>query len=301
MHDLHSYGQIYALGHRQILTIFDDIVTIEEKIDGSQFSFGVINSELKMRSRKCDIYCSDDGRCTNSMFNLAASTCIDLFNKKLLPEGKVYRCEFLSKSKHVSLCYDRVPLKNLIVYDVDLGGENYLTYDDKVTEAKRLGLECAPLLFKGKVTDFEKLKELLDTISILGGVKIEGFVVKNYNQFSADKKILKGKFVSEAFKEVHKKTFKNEGRKDVLFQIIGALRTTARWDKAIQHLKERGELTNSPKDIGNLLKEINLDIIRDEEDYIKEALFQNFRKPILRGCISGFPEYYKEKLAKELF
>ena len=36
----HSYPQIYNLGHKAIAGIFDDDVLIEEKIDGSQFSFG---------------------------------------------------------------------------------------------------------------------------------------------------------------------------------------------------------------------------------------------------------------------
>lgn len=300
MHDLHGYGQIYALGHKQILTIFDSKVTIEEKIDGSQFSFGMVDGELKMRSKGVEVYSNDDGGCSNHMFNQAVATCTDLFNKRLLPENRVYRCEFLAKPKHNILCYDKVPLKNLILFDVDLGGENYFTYDQKITEAKRLSLECVPLLFEGKVEDFEKLQKLLELTSILGGTKIEGFVVKNYDQFTSDKKCMKGKFVSEAFKETHKKEWKSNDKKDIIAQIICALRTETRWDKTIQHLKERGELTNSPKDIGNLLKEINIDIIKEEEEYIKDILFKNFKKLILRGCISGFPEYYKEKLAKEL-
>jgi ATP-dependent RNA circularization protein (DNA/RNA ligase family) len=36
-----SYPSIYALGHRAIRELFDGPVVVEEKIDGSQFSFGV--------------------------------------------------------------------------------------------------------------------------------------------------------------------------------------------------------------------------------------------------------------------
>jgi hypothetical protein len=32
--NLHSYGEVFNLGHRMVLNIFDDEVLIEEKIDG---------------------------------------------------------------------------------------------------------------------------------------------------------------------------------------------------------------------------------------------------------------------------
>ncbi len=37
----HSYPKIYGLGHKAITELLSDNVMVEEKIDGSQFSFGI--------------------------------------------------------------------------------------------------------------------------------------------------------------------------------------------------------------------------------------------------------------------
>ena len=44
----HSYGKIFNLGHKETEALFDGPVVVEEKIDGSQFSFGSINGELNL-------------------------------------------------------------------------------------------------------------------------------------------------------------------------------------------------------------------------------------------------------------
>jgi len=44
---LHSYPSVYAIGHKAIEEIFLGPVLIEEKIDGSQFSWGIIDGELQ--------------------------------------------------------------------------------------------------------------------------------------------------------------------------------------------------------------------------------------------------------------
>ncbi|KKK80799.1 hypothetical protein LCGC14_2819850, partial [marine sediment metagenome] len=52
MHKLRSYGKVYNIGHAAVVELFDDEVTVEEKIDGSQFSFGVdAVGELACRSK----------------------------------------------------------------------------------------------------------------------------------------------------------------------------------------------------------------------------------------------------------
>jgi hypothetical protein len=153
------------------------------------------------------------------------------------------------------------------------------------------------------ISDWETLKQFLENESVLGGVKIEGMVIKNYYRFGRDKKVLMGKYVSEAFKEVHGKEWKknNPNSGDVVTKLINTYRTDARWNKAIQHMRDSGELTNSPKDIGELLKEINVDILKEEEENIKKELFKFAWPKISRGVIAGFPEYYKNKLAERQF
>jgi hypothetical protein len=291
----HSYPSIFALGHRAIKELFLDDVLCEEKIDGSQFSFGRFEGELKCRSKGATLNVDYPEK----MFSVAVETA------KLLDlkEGWTYRAEYLLKPKHNALAYDRTPNKNLILFDVNTGEEEYMSYEDKQAEAERIGLEVVPILFEGKVDSPEHLLSFLERTSILGGQKIEGVVVKNYHRFGQDKKVLMGKYVSEAFKEVHSASWKesNPSVKDVIQTLIISLKTPARWNKAIQHLQESGTLTDSPRDIGELIKEVHNDIKKECEDDIKDKLYRYALPSIMRGVVSGLPEWYKEELMKKQF
>ena len=191
----------------------------------------------------------------------------------------------------------------MILFDINTGEESYLSYDEKKAEAERLGLEIVPKMFEGMITDVQHFRTLLDTTSCLGGQKIEGVVIKNYQRFGRDKKILLGKFVSEAFKETHAKEWKaaNPNRSDVVEVLIATLKTDARWHKAVQHLREAGELEDSPRDIGHLMKEVPKDVEKEEVDYIKDKLYEWAWPQIRRGIIAGLPEWYKDRLLERQF
>lgn len=82
----------------------------------------------------------------------------------------------------------------------------------------------------------------------------------------------------------------------MVLRIIETLKTPARWNKAVQHLKESNLLSDSPKDIGLLFKEVPNDILKEEQDWIKQQLFDWAWSHIVRGVTTGIPEWYKEKL-----
>lgn len=295
---LHSYPKVWALGHGATKELLWDPVLVEEKVDGSQFSFGVFSGELKVRSKGKEM----DVNAPEKMFELAVATVKLLHGQGKLTDGWTYRCEYLQKRGHNVLTYDRVPLHHIILFDVNTGEESYLSREAKETVAIDLGLEIVPLLFQGKVSCAEDLKHLLEMPSILGGHKVEGIVVKNYERFGKDKKALLGKYVREDFKEAHAGIWgeSNPGQMAVLDTITAAYRTSARWDKAIQRLAESGQLEHSPKDIGKIIKEVPKDLLEECAEDIKTHLFNWAYPHILRGVNKGLAEYYKEKLAKSL-
>lgn len=295
MNMINSYSSIYTLGHNALRDLYNGEVIIEEKIDGSQFSMMRKDGKYYCRSKGKEIYLDNPEK----MFSKAIETMTGLD----LTDGWIYRCEYLQKPKHNSLAYDRIPDKHLIIFDIDIMNQTYMPYKDKKKEAKRLGLEIVPIMYKGNITDSKFILDLLDNVSILGGQDIEGIVIKNYSQYGKDKKVLMGKYVSERFKEVHRKEWKKENptNNDLIQNLILQYKTEARWDKAIIHLKEQGLLENSPKDIGILLKEIQEDIKKECEEEIKQMIFNKIIPKIMRGCTGGFPEYYKKKLLKESF
>jgi len=293
---IRSYPKIYNLGHAAIKELFLDDVIVEEKIDGSQISFSrTTEGELMCRSKGKD---QSPGQ-QDKMFNKAIETIQSI--QHLLTPGWTYRGEYLQKPKHNTIAYDRVPDRHIIIFDVDVGMESYMSYEMKRDESQRLGLECVPVLAEGMFTDYNTFMELLDTPSCLGGSTIEGVVIKNYSRWGRDKKALMGKYVSEKFKESNKSNWTPKTGKSII-QIIGeSLRTEARWNKAIQHLRDSGELVNEPKDIGGLIRELQRDVKEECEDEIKAALFQWAWKDISRIVTFGFPEQYKRLLAESQF
>ena len=296
---LHSYPSIFNLGHRAVADLLKQPVYVQEKVDGSQISFGVINGELVMRSKGAPITIE----APQKMFEAAVKTCLEL--KPLLTEGWTYRGEYLAKPKHNALSYDRIPRKHIILFDVNTAQETYLSYEQAMVEAADLGLEIVPLLFTGFVREIETFRGFLATDSVLGGQKIEGVVIKpvDYNVWGPDKKCLMGKFVSEAFKEVHGGEWREENptTKDILSQIVTKYATHARWQKAVIHLREKGIIQDAPQDIPALISEVVRDTQLDSILDIQEDLMTYAWPHIQRGLTRGLAEWYKNELIKLQF
>lgn len=298
-----SYPSIYALGHKFLGELFSGPVIIEEKVDGSQFSFGLFRDGVKFRSKGQEIHPGGPEK----MFNNAISAVLDIQNTRGLVPGWTYRAEYLSKPKHNCLTYGRVPEKFLVLFDVMTDpGEHYLNPLQKREEAERLGIDCTPCFYAGSKfttllpeTDLSvSLTPFFERESFLGGCRIEGIVVKNYNHFGPDKHILVGKFVSPQFKEKHVGDWKqaNPTKADIEERLVAEMTSEARWRKAIQHLTEKALITGTPQDIGPIMKEAAADILKEEEDYIKDALFKHFAPKIVRGATAGIPAFYKKEI-----
>lgn len=300
MNSWHSYPSIYNVGHSAVGEIFLSPVDVEEKVDGSQFSFGLDeNGDLHIRSKGAVMNVD----APEKMFERAAQSVKDRMGGLRL--GWTYRGEYLQKPKHNTLAYSRVPSGHIVIFDVNIGEEDYLDYEAKKREAERIGLECVPLLYSGMVDGPQQLRDLLERESLLGGQKIEGVVVKPIGRklFGPDKKSLIAKFVSESFKEIHGKEWKKQNPTggDILEQLGDRYLTTARWSKAVQHLSEAGLLEGSPRDIGAILKEIPADVEKECADDIKDRLYAWAWPHIRRKVTRGLPEWYKQKLLERQF
>lgn len=294
----HSYPKIFALGHRGIAEIFHDPVVIEEKVDGSQFSFGRFGGELRCRSKGATI----DVLHPEKMFRKA----VEVAGSLPLVDGWTYRAEYLEKPKHNALAYDRVPKNHLMLFDVNTGHEEYVSVSAKQAEADRLGIECVARISQGgsyKDSGPGPIVAMLDRTSVLGGQKIEGLVIKNYHRFGPDKKALMGKYVSEAFKEVHKGAWRetNPETKDILQKLALKYTTPARWAKAVQHMREAGQLTDTPKDIGELIQRAQQDILDECRDEIRDVVFEWAWNKVRRQLTSGLPQWYKALLLDQQF
>lgn len=295
-----SYPSIYNLGHPAVAELFDGPVTVTEKVDGSQFSFASINGDLKMRSKGAEIF----EVTTDKLFGPATQTAKRLFDAGELEDGAIHRCETLCRPKHNTLAYERIPAGNLYLYDVEVGPNVFMPSGELVTYGGLLGLEPVRHMGNGQeYSNADQIRDLLDQESCLGGCKVEGIVIKNYARFGRDKKVLMGKFVSEAFKEKHSTEWKksNPSGKDIREEIGASYKAEARWRKAVQHLAEAGKLEGTPRDIGPLLKELAQDVRGEEEEQIKELLWKWAWPTIQRKLSGGFPDWYKQQLLEKQF
>jgi hypothetical protein len=305
-----KYPKVRTVGHRDISNLLVGPVVVQEKVDGSNFSFGRgLNGKLFAWSRTQEL----DLEKPDGMFAAAADYIKSL--DSYIPDcskdclGVIYRCEYLQKPKHNVLAYDRVPKNHLVLYEVE-----YLRAPDVIENlgmdrglldsvANMLQIDVIPEFWRGEIGPdaFPNLvKNWHLTDSFLGGQKVEGVVIKNFNQTDerTGATYLVGKVVREEFKEVHKHQVKLDKPDPV--SIIGArCGGPARWRKAEQALKERGELTGSMEDIPKLMRYVQLDVATEEEDDIKEALWKLYRKNVLGCTTKGLPEWWKQKLAAE--
>ena len=293
-----AFTKIFAIGTDYIRDIFNEEVEITEKIDGSQFDFGNIGGIIHMRSKGAQLFVDNPEK----MFAEGISYVESISDR--LPEGKVFFCEYMKKPKHNTLKYDRIPKNHIMLFSV----MNVATQSFEASGewANMLDIEHVPVLFNGKINCITDFAGILETKSVLGGANIEGVVVKNYfRRFllgGQPMPLMAGKFVSESFKEVHRERWGEEEKgKNKLEVFFESFRTPARWEKAVQHLQEKGELENEPKDIGKLFKEVHTDIEAEEKEAVKDFLWRHFCGELKRKATAGMPEWYKNKLMESSF
>lgn len=313
---LNAIPKVYSLGHRHTQGILEGEIRIQEKIDGSQFSFCFTSGDVPMlecRSKGTVMLSGDPG-----MFKQAVDSVQQMAENGQLPSGYVFHCEYLAKPKHNVLTYACIPAGHLVLFDVRNAAGEYLP-DEVNAWATVLGIQPVPTIWKGHASGLVPLVHdgtreagiakglfaMMDRESILGGTQMEGIVIKNYAKPHPESESgfapMTAKVVSDKFKEKH--AFKSHPRGEAGFGPIGEklvqqLRTEARWMKAIQHLKESGQLLTDEKDIGPLVREIQRDLLEEESDWIKQQLFAEFCQGICRGVVQGFAQYYMAILSK---
>lgn len=295
MPSLSSFPKIFTIGTSYIVDLLNGSdVEVTEKIDGSQFVFGKINGKLLCRSKGQEIFPGSQ----NKMFDLAVAR----IQEMALPEGVVYYCEYLQKPKHNVLEYSRTPKNNLVLYGVQrgVGGEFVRDREEILYQATHLGIDPVPLLLRGKVSILD-LSRCLEQESYLGGQLMEGVVVKDYSrQFllgGQPMPLMAGKLVRESFKEIHRAAGNPSSARSSWDTYKESYRTEARWEKAIQHLRDDGKLLGEPADIGPLIKEVRRDITEEAKTEIMAFLWREFGEELLRKSVAGLPEWYKGRLA----
>jgi hypothetical protein len=294
-----AFPKILHIGDKQILDLFETEVEITEKIDGSQFGFGKTpEGELIIRSKGREIEADN----ADKLFLPAVLYVNSIADR--IPNGFFFYGETLCAPRHSTLAYDRIPRNHIALFAVyEVEPRVYHNYDTIREYAELFEVDAVPLLFRGETSAVNVLEMVKDTPSYLGGQSVEGVVVKAYKDWmflgQIPLSVMSGKYVTEEFKEVHQKDWSKLNTGKGKFEVLKEnYRTVARWNKAVQHLRENGELTGTPKDIGALIKETRVDIEAEEKENIKDVLWNIYKEDILKYSVFGLAQWYKEELVK---
>jgi hypothetical protein len=308
---LSSYSKILNSEHRYARELVGHPVYVEEKLDGSQFSFGFQQNkdredpdgyfenawELFCRSKRAYIDMDNPPK----LFSNAVKAVKEL--RTVLRMGWTYRAECIDSKKHNALTYERVPRHSFVLFDIDKGMEDYATRLELIDEALRMEVEAVQWLVPGVTYagpgQFDELLKDGAVTSMLGG-PIEGIVIKPRDLVvGADGKRLVAKVVRDEFKEIHRKEWKPAGGNS-LFGILEEYRSEARWQKALQRLNEEDLCKGGPEDIGALVRYVQEDVVEECRDEIMDLIWTRIvKKDLGRAAVRGLPEWYKARLLEE--
>jgi hypothetical protein len=289
-----NYGKVLPVGHADMGDIFDLPVVAQEKVDGSRFTFGVVGEKLQCwsGSRHNELNLNDCG-----MFAPAIAHAKDMFARGKLTPNVIHFCEFVARNQHNVLTYGRTPTNKLVLFDAYCHLQGWLAEHWLYSTAARIGIDLVPVLFCGLVTSQEQIIKLLDATSYLGGTKIEGIVFKRY-----DGGVLRrAKYVSDALKETQDRGVKHKHNPDIIADIAECLATDARFQKAYQAVRDKGNIGNVPEDIPRLIKECAVDLNAECRDYVAQRLLAWGWRNVQQSVVHKLADWYKAKLASDNF
>lgn len=303
---LNAYPKVLHVGSLGTDRLLDGEVSVQVKYDGSQFSAQVDeNNNFIYRSSGQII----NPNCCDKIFQPTVAhfeslkSVIDFSSMA----GLIFRGEAFCKPRQNTLTYARVPKGHFILFDVEKRDGSYVTkHPDIQCFANRLQVDCVEELYYGRLT-LEQLQDMqkkyFEQECMLGGCKMEGIVIKNYNQLiEVGGKIrpVFCKLVRPEFKEMNHGNPDWQPSKGKFEEFAEGFKTEARWRKAIEHLRDRGKLSGELKDIPVIIKEVHDDILAEQEAFIKERLFQLFWKDIKKAAVKSLPEWYKSVLTETI-
>ena len=266
-----GYGKIYTYGSVNAPTFDSDLdIHIEEKFDGSQFSYMLAHDSTlfcwsKNEQLDLDVVLQNSKHLFHEAVKLA-------FEKRKTP-GVVYICEYFKRGKHNRLNYNFITEPTLIV----LNAFNVFDHIWMANETPCLAQQ-----------PWKNLKLHLDCFLInkskFGECQIEGIVLKQYSKDMKEMKM--AKIVNQEFKEISTHKIKSEHYEETLhslaIKLVEKYRTEARFYKAIQHLTESGVVINDMKDVSAVIKELHHDIVAECNDDMRQIFEEQLTKLIKR-------------------
>ena len=285
-----KYPKIERLGsddNRDILHFNEDIIIVEEKVDGGNGSFWLEDGIIHVGSRNRDLVAEkDDKTFAKQRLNL-----MNILASRELNPDYIYYIEWMAKH---TINYTNAP--DVIGLDIRLkhnqdgdGVGMFLGRSSREQEFKRLGIINIPLVWRGTVAELKasEIDKIVPQSKFYNG-RAEGIVIKNYiRKHPSGNHQLYAKVVTDEFKEDNKAVFGGI-RQQVsdTSKIVDQYVTDARIRKAIhKFVNEEGE-------------ELSLKLMHKVPTYvIKDVIAEEFDNIFSNYSFIDF-KIFKQKAAK---
>ncbi len=286
MKEFAKYKKIRQLGDEENEDIFkdkEDIIYIQEKVDGGNFRFYINKEgEVIFGSRTQVI---DEGDKSQKNFARCLNHVREMLKEKDLSKYKGWIFYGECMIKH-TIGYDWENTPPFLGFDISREDDKFIECDEMVKIYSTLGLDVVPLI---KVVKASEIKEVTDEDvpkSKYYGGQAEGIVFKNYE------KQIYAKYVRDKFKEKNKEEF-GQNKKHIetdedYFSAVYC--TNARIEKCVWKLiDEDNKLHLSLMPL--LIKAVYKDIWEENWNEIvntkqKTINFEKLKKSFTRRCFA---------------
>lgn len=269
MPEMKKYHDIVRLGHKSTVGMLNegDNVVIQEKIDGANASFRLIDGKVVAFSRNTQL---DEHNTLRGFYDWVQQ---NIDPTSLRPDF-IYFGEFLVSHK---VQYRDDAMNQFYLFDIfDTTTERYLPFGSVQSAAHFLGLNLIHVFYNGPYIDFAHLQSFVGQ-SAYGNVG-EGVVVKNVDYIDRYGRQLFVKLVSESFAEQQKQKLPKDPNQPSSPEqkFVDTYVTSARVDKFLYKLVDEGVIDEQygMEDMGVILKNLNPriydDLIKEESDYLPD-------------------------------
>lgn len=312
-----KYNSIVRMGHRDSLGVLQkgDMISVWEKLDGSNASFKRVGDEILAFSRNLPL--SEENN-LNGFYQWTQT--LDV-NK--LTEGSTYYGEWLvphkvaygDNARQFYLFDVWEPLFEDMMANTMAGGDlpetryEYASTWEVVFEAEELGINLAPLLYVGEYRGYEHLEAIMGrSVHAEDPLKGEGIVIKNHAYRSKYGTQVWLKMVSESFAEVQKVKKPRDPKLDnEATRLARECTTEARVEKAVDRLIETGviaedelDLTNMGRLIPVVSSSVALDILAEEARDADEQFTKDVTKMMGKLVPGHLRKIIENKEASEI-
>jgi hypothetical protein len=319
----HLYDIYNKKGKEFVDQLFNTYVTVNEKMDGSAFTF-----ERDKETGKFKFYRRDQ----RNPITLVDRTLMKYYEKPIqyieslpphileqIPRGWRFGLEYFANTKPVEITYDRIPKNHLLlsyVHEYGDDGKIKKTIQDKGeldNWADLLGVDRAPIIFQGYLTDDQK-----DKITDFLRTPFEGLVQKfktqsfvRYIISTLNPKLTKTALNDDLDKDVEGIVFRfgepSKENEPVLAKMVDPVFTQMAKDKSMKQREDKPSdfLGIALMDVMNFILEKGVDDFRvdgdsEDERYISFmsdvfAKFLDKYSDKYRGADFEEPEYLKRE------